>query len=103
MGKYKYIVLMGFMFLLGKASAQDPHFSQFFSSPLTLNPAFTGKFFGAYRVMGNYRNQWPTINNAFTTATFAADFSSSEISFPLISGVSILFKRTDNRYNGEES
>ena len=74
MGKFKIIVLVGSMFLLGKASAQDPHFSQFFSSPLTLNPAFTGKFFGDYRVMGNYRNQWPTINNAFTTATIAADF-----------------------------
>jgi type IX secretion system PorP/SprF family membrane protein len=54
--------------------AQDPHFSQFFSSPLTLNPAFTGKFFGDYRITGNYRNQWPSINNAFTTATASADF-----------------------------
>ena len=57
-----------------KSSAQDPHFSQFFSSPLTLSPAFTGKFDGNYRVAGNYRNQWPTINNAFTTATAAVDF-----------------------------
>lgn len=74
MGKFKFILLAGCMVLLGKVSAQDPHFSQFFSSPLTLNPAFTGKFDGALRVMGNYRNQWPTINNAFTTATVAADF-----------------------------
>lgn len=57
-----------------KASAQDPHFSQFFSSPLTLNPAFTGKFWGNYRVAGNYRNQWPTINNAFVTGTTSVDF-----------------------------
>lgn len=55
-------------------TAQDPHFSQFFSSPLTLNPAFTGKFFGTYRVAGNYRNQWPNINNAFTSATASIDF-----------------------------
>ena len=61
-------------FLLGYTSAQDPHFSQFFSSPLTLNPALTGKFFGDYRISGNYRNQWPSINNAFTTATASADF-----------------------------
>ncbi len=53
--------------------AQDPNFSQFFASPLTLNPAFTGKFDGTFRVAGNYRNQWPTINNAFTTATISAD------------------------------
>lgn len=54
--------------------AQDPHFSQFFASPLTLNPAYTGKFDGTFRVAGNYRNQWPTINNAFTTATASVDF-----------------------------
>jgi type IX secretion system PorP/SprF family membrane protein len=60
--------------MLGTAMAQDPHFSQFFSSPLTLNPALTGKFYGDYRISGNYRNQWPSINNAFTTATVSADF-----------------------------
>lgn len=57
--------------LAGKA--QDPNFSQFFVSPLTLNPALTGKFDGVFRVAGNYRNQWPTINNAFTTYTVSAD------------------------------
>jgi type IX secretion system PorP/SprF family membrane protein len=71
----KKLIVIGILFLvLAEAHAQDPHFSQFFSSPLTLNPAFTGKFFGNYRVAGNYRNQWPSINNAFTTATFSADF-----------------------------
>ncbi len=53
--------------------AQDPNFSQFFVSPLTLNPALTGKFDGTLRVAGNYRNQWPTINNAFTTYTASVD------------------------------
>jgi len=56
-----------------RAQAQDPNFSQFFVSPLTLNPALTGKFDGVMRVAGNYRNQWPTINNAFTTYTVSAD------------------------------
>ncbi len=41
---------------------------------LTLNPALTGKFDGAYRVAGNFRNQWPTINNAFVTRTASVDF-----------------------------
>src|SRR5689334_10167513 len=61
------------LFLTLAASAQDPNFSQFFASPLTLNPAFTGKFDGTLRVAGNYRNQWPTINNAFTTYTASLD------------------------------
>lgn len=56
------------------AQAQDPHFSQFFASPLTLNPALTGKFDGALRATGNYRNQWPEINNAYRTYTAAVDF-----------------------------
>lgn len=55
--------------------AQDPHFSQFFASPLTLNPALTGMFDGDFRVAGNFRNQWPTINNAFKTGTASVDFS----------------------------
>lgn len=54
--------------------AQDPHFSQFYSSPLTLNPAFTGKFDGVLRVAGNYRDQWPTINRAYQTGTVSVDF-----------------------------
>lgn len=58
--------------LLGKT--QDPHFSQFFASPLTLNPAFTGKFDGTVRVAGNYRNQWPAFNNVYTTYTVSVDF-----------------------------
>src|SRR5512147_7357 len=56
------------------AMAQDPNFSQFFASPLTLNPALTGKFDGLYRIAGNYRDQWPTFNNAFVTYTVSADF-----------------------------
>jgi type IX secretion system PorP/SprF family membrane protein len=53
--------------------AQDPSFSQFFASPLTLNPALTGKFNGDLRVAGNYRNQWPTVNNAYITSTVSID------------------------------
>lgn len=60
--------------LVSVTNAQDPNFSQFFASPLTLNPALTGKFDGTFRVAGNYRNQWPTINNAFVTKTASIDF-----------------------------
>jgi type IX secretion system PorP/SprF family membrane protein len=62
-----------FFGLLPTAQAQDPGFSQFFASPLTLNPALTGKFDGVVRVAGNYRNQWPAINNAFITSTISVD------------------------------
>ena len=68
---FTLIICVGMCNLSG---AQDPNFSQFFSSPLTLNPALTGKFDGILRVAGNYRNQWPTINNAFVTKTASVDF-----------------------------
>lgn len=55
------------------AHAQDPGFSQFYSSPLTLNPALTGKFDGLHRVAGNYRDQWPEISKAFITSTISLD------------------------------
>ncbi len=81
-------------------SAQDPHFSQFFSSPLTLNPAFTGKFNGDYRIVGNHRNQWPSINNAFITNTTSIDFHilSSKIKYNDMLGVGFAFL-SDNSAN----
>lgn len=59
---------------MGVATAQDPHFSQFFSSPLTLNPANIGKFDGSLRIAANYRNQWQVIDRAYETKTVSADF-----------------------------
>jgi len=42
--------------------AQDLHFSQFYNSPLTTNPANTGFIpDGDYRLGVNYRNQWSSV------------------------------------------
>ncbi len=70
----KFLLLLSVVFSLS-AKAQDPHFSQFFASPLTLNPALTGKFDGTLRASGNYRNQWPAFNNVYTTSSLSVDFS----------------------------
>ena len=53
----KHIILIGIFFCVcfSKADAQDPHFSQYFSSPLTFNPAFTGYFEGTHRFAVNIR------------------------------------------------
>jgi type IX secretion system PorP/SprF family membrane protein len=40
------------------AMAQDPHFSQYFNSPSTINPALVGKDVGDMRVLGVFRSQW---------------------------------------------
>ncbi len=63
--------------------AQDPHFSQFFASPLTLNPAFTGKFDGQWRLAVNHRDQWPSIPKAYVTTTGSFDFGIMKNKLPL--------------------
>lgn len=69
-----YIFILTLILLTGDIHAQDPHFSQFFVSPLALNPAYAGKFDGTYRFSGNVKKQWPLINNAFTSGAAAIDF-----------------------------
>ena len=70
----KSIFLAGFLLLAMVVNAQDPHFSQFFASPLTLNPAFTGKFDGLWRLAVNHRDQWPSIPKAYVTSSASLDF-----------------------------
>lgn len=47
-----------FLFCCSKGFSQDPDFSQFFASPLTVNPALTGNFYGQWMGISNFRNQW---------------------------------------------
>ncbi|MBC7535469.1 MAG: PorP/SprF family type IX secretion system membrane protein [Ferruginibacter sp.] len=70
----KYFVFIFALMITGVVQAQDPHFSQFFSSPLTLNPAFTGKFDGLWRLAANHRDQWPSIPKAYVTTSASVDF-----------------------------
>jgi type IX secretion system PorP/SprF family membrane protein len=70
----KSIVFACALLLTVIVKAQDPHFSQFFASPLTLNPAFTGKFDGSWRLAANHRDQWPSIPKAYVTTSASIDF-----------------------------
>ena len=54
-----FILVFTIICVLPSASyGQDPHFSQFYASPLNLNPALAGTASGNYRVSVNYRDQW---------------------------------------------
>ncbi len=58
----KIFLLLSFVYLtVNQLVAQDFHFSQFYASPLTLNPALTGAFSGKYRVSTVYRDQWRSV------------------------------------------
>ncbi len=55
------------------ANAQDIHFSQFYSSPLTLNPASTGLISSKFRIAANYRDQWASISAPYRTFSGSFD------------------------------
>lgn len=60
--------------LLPDLQAQDKHFTQFYASPLTLNPALSGSMEGSYRVGAIYRDQWrKVLDNPIKTFSMAAD------------------------------
>jgi type IX secretion system PorP/SprF family membrane protein len=62
------VIMQKFLF------AQDAAFSQFYANPLFLNPALTGST-ECGRLHLNYRNQWPSISNAFVTYSVSYDQS----------------------------
>ncbi|CAN5161892.1 hypothetical protein BH09BAC1_BH09BAC1_15560 [soil metagenome] len=71
MKKLCIILLMSVSAIAG--FAQDIHFSQFYNSPLTLNPTLTGLADGKFRVGGIYRTQWSKVARPFRTASVAFD------------------------------
>lgn len=56
-----------------RTSAQDAQFSQFYNSPLTLNPSLTGAFNGDIRLQTSYRNQWSSVPVPYSTFNVAYD------------------------------
>ena len=57
---------------IDKVQAQDPEFTQFYSNPIYLNPAFAGSRLCPRFVM-NYRNEWPNISGNFVTTAASYD------------------------------
>ena len=53
--------------------AQDIHFSQYFSTPLTISPSNTGNYVGDFRIMGNFRTQWKEVAKPYTTESIGGD------------------------------
>lgn len=58
--------------------SQDAQFTQFYASPMYLNPAFTGLTF-EHRFVANYRNQWPGVKTAYQTAMVTYDYNMTDL------------------------
>ncbi|GLR16473.1 PorP/SprF family type IX secretion system membrane protein [Portibacter lacus] len=72
------IYLAGFVTLLiilinFEAKSQDIHYSQFYNSPLNINPALTGIFKGDVRAIGSLRDQWRSVPVPYTTFSGSYD------------------------------
>ena len=97
-------------FAVGSVQSQDIHFTQFYASPLTLNPSFTGYFDGDWRVTAIYRNQWRAIGGfPFKTVSVGFDcpirFYSEQINvgIVLLNDQSGVVNLTTNRVYGNIS
>lgn len=71
MGKRINIILIFLLTAVAVSRGQDPLFSQYYQSPLYLNPGFTGVT-PQQRFVFNHRLQWPNLPQAFST--FAASY-----------------------------
>jgi type IX secretion system PorP/SprF family membrane protein len=70
-----YFVCMAHLF------AQDKHFTQFYASPISLNPALTGAMDGKMRANVIYRDQWRRVlDRPYTTTGGSVDFRFNELS-----------------------
>lgn len=64
------------MMLFSSVQAQDVHFTQYFASPLTLNPALTGLVQCDLRLAANYRSQWSSVSsNPYITGSISYDMA----------------------------
>ena len=69
----KILTFFLLFFSINSLKGQDIHFSQYFNSPLNLNPALTGDFEGDWRIVGNYRNQWKALALPYRTSSVSYD------------------------------
>jgi type IX secretion system PorP/SprF family membrane protein len=65
------------IFSAANISAQDVHFSQFYQSPLTLNPAMAGTTVWI-RAIAQYRSQWGVVTVPYSTLGASFDVKSKK-------------------------
>ena len=86
MKKLKHIAATVFSIMLIELShAQDPSFSQFFSSPLNVNPALTANINEDWRVISNMRDQWIGPASPYATGSISFDSKILQNKIPNVS------------------
>jgi type IX secretion system PorP/SprF family membrane protein len=84
----------------GKSAAQDFHLSMYDAAPLYLNPAMTGVFEGKWRIHGQFRTQWKSVNyRPYTSSLVSFDMPYKKWGF----GLQVAnYRAGSGRYNSIE-
>ncbi|MFI5187234.1 MAG: PorP/SprF family type IX secretion system membrane protein [Chitinophagales bacterium] len=69
----KILLIVLWLIAMRSVNAQDPNFSQFFSSPLNVNPALTARINSDWRAISNFRDQWIGPASPYATGTISYD------------------------------
>jgi len=83
MKKAVNILVLFLLLPLLQVKGQDPGLSQYFNAPVLLNPGNIGNFEGKIRLFADYRRQWASVSNPFTTNSAAIDLSMGRFGFGL--------------------
>ncbi len=70
---YSLLCIVIFFGINSSVKAQDLHYSQFYNSPMNVNPALTGVFNGDHRFVGSLRDQWRFVPVPWFTFSGAYD------------------------------
>lgn len=83
------VLFIIFLMVCLNSLAQDHMYSQFFNSPIYLNPALTGQFPGDLRMNLIYRNQFTSVPGSFNYMTAAIDYNIPKFG----GGIGLIFTR----------
>jgi type IX secretion system PorP/SprF family membrane protein len=90
------ITLIGLFSLVNNVIAQDPNFSQFFSSPLSINPSLAGNGDNKWRAMSTFRNQTLGFGSSYNTRSVSVDGKVYQVEgSPNYVGLGVMFMQDD--------
>src|SRR5688572_15649232 len=81
----RIVAIIFSLIFAGSLNAQDPSFSQFFSSPLNINPALTANINADWRLISNFRDQWIGPASPYVTGTVSYDSKIMQNKIPNVS------------------
>lgn len=73
----KKVILFGSMIFgsyVVMCQSTEPVMTQFYNTPLQINPANAGLFAGRARIISNFKRQWESIGQPFQTISASGDF-----------------------------